>query len=101
MPKERKYTMRRKQFTFYTSFWESNENLQTNKEKLQAYQLICGYALTGIEPDLGAIKPCAATVFRIAKPVLDTANSRAQKLLEKNNAAQLANSTDKPMPQQW
>lgn len=92
--------MRRKQFTFYTSFWESIENLQTNKEKLQAYQLICGYALTGTEPDLDAVKPCAATVFRIARPVLDTASTRAKKLLEKNQLQQLANDTAKFAPPQ-
>jgi hypothetical protein len=38
--------MERKQFTFYRSFWESIEKLPTNKEKLQAYQLICDYALS-------------------------------------------------------
>ena len=70
--------MERKQFTFYRSFWETIENLKTNKEKLQAYQLICGYALEKKEPDLDAVKPGAATVFRIARPILDTAHTRAE-----------------------
>ena len=70
--------MKRKQFTFYRSFWESIENLETNKEKLQAYQMICGYALEKKEPDLEAAKPSAATVFRIVRPILDTAHSRAE-----------------------
>ena len=70
--------MERKQFTFYKSFLESIDSLETNKEKLQAYETICRYALGGMEPDLKAIKPCAATVFRIARPVLDAAHKRAE-----------------------
>ena len=69
--------MERKQFTFYKSFYESIEKLPTNKEKLQAYQLICDYALTQREPDLETKKQGAATVFRIARPILDTAHKRA------------------------
>ena len=83
--------MERKQFTFYRSFWESIEKLPTNKEKLQAYQLICGFGLCGIEPELEGKKPTAATVFRIAKPVLETAHKRAAKAL-------LLNTGDKYSP---
>ena len=68
--------MERKQFT-YKSFYESIEKLPTNKEKLQAYQLICDYALTQKEPDLESKKPGAATVFRISRPIMDTAHKRA------------------------
>ena len=71
--------MERKQFTFYRSFYENIEKLQTNKEKLQAYQLICGFALDGTEPDLDTKKPCAATVFRAVRPVLETAHRRAER----------------------
>lgn len=70
--------MERKQFTFYRSFYETIEHLKTNKEKLQAYQALCDYAFRGIEPDLYAIKSGAATVFRIGKPILDTALKRAK-----------------------
>ena len=42
----------RNQFTFYKSFFTTIEELKTNKEKLQAYRLICAYALYGNEPDL-------------------------------------------------
>ena len=82
--------MARNQFTFYRSFWESIEKLETNKEKLQAYQLLCSYALEKTQPDLSAVKPCAATVFRIAKPVLDTAYKRAEKILEIRERKQIA-----------
>ena len=69
----------RNQFTFYKSFLETIENLQTNKEKLQAYQILCDYALTQNEPDLTAVKPSVATFFRIIKPTLDRAHKRSQK----------------------
>ena len=72
--------MQRKQFTFYRSFWESIENLPTNKEKLQAFEILCGYALDKIQPDLKTVKPSAATIFQIAKPILDGAHKRAKKL---------------------
>ena len=77
--------MVRKQFTFYRSFWEAIENLPTNKEKLQAYQILCDYALNRNEPQLNAVKPCAATVFQIAKPILERAHERAQKASIENN----------------
>ena len=67
----------RKQFTFYRSFHQTIESLRTNKQKLQAYQLICGYALGGQEPALETVSEAAATVFRMAKPILDTARVRA------------------------
>ncbi len=70
--------MKRNQFTFYRSFYESIENLKTNKEKLQAYQMLCHYALDQEVPELEGAKQGAATVFRIARPVLDTAHKRAQ-----------------------
>lgn len=77
--------MDRKQFTFYRSFWEAIENLPTNKEKLQAYQILCDYALNQKEPELRAIKPSAATVFQLAKPILERAHDRAKKMLTVNN----------------
>jgi len=87
--------MRRKQFTFYSSFWETIENLPTNKEKLQAYQMICAYALTGQKPDLDAIKPSVATIFWIAKPIMDTARKRA-KAGQAGTSALEANTHDLP-----
>ena len=81
--------MQRNQFTFYRSFWETIENLPTNKEKLQAYQVICGYGLDGIEPDLKTKKPTAATVFQIAKPILQTAHQRAEKMRTVNNVSKI------------
>lgn len=70
--------MKRKQFTFYRSFYEGIEKLPTNKEKLQAFELLCDYALNRTMPDLDAQKPTVATVFRFAQPILDTAHKRAE-----------------------
>ena len=70
--------MHRTQFTFYDSFFESIENLRSNKAKLQAYQMICGYALHGAMQELDTASPGAATVFRMARPILDTARKKAQ-----------------------
>ena len=77
--------MERNQFTFYRSFWETIEKLPTNKEKLQAFQLLCSYALDKTEPDLDSVKPSAATVFLVSRPILDTAHRRAEKLQKMND----------------
>lgn len=70
--------MERKQFTFYRSFFEAIENLPTKKEKADAYDLLCSYALFGTAPDLKGKSPLVATLFAVAKPVLDTAHKRAE-----------------------
>ena len=77
--------MKRKQFTFYKSFWEAIENLPTNKEKLQAYEILCDYALNETEPDLSAVKPSVATVFMMSRPILERAHERAKKAFTVNN----------------
>ena len=85
--------MPRNQFTFYKSFYESIEKLQTNKEKLQAYQILCRYALDKTEPDLNSVKPCAAMVFNLVKPVLDTAHRRSRCATALNERKQSVHST--------
>lgn len=70
--------MERNQFTFYNSFHKSIQNLRSNKEKLQAYQMLCNYALYGALPDQDTIKPSVATIFAIAQPILDTAAKKAK-----------------------
>ena len=81
--------MKRKQFTFYRSFWEGIQKLPTNKEKLQAYELLCEYALEGTEPDCEGKKPSAVTVFKMSKPILEKAHERAEKMLALNNLTTL------------
>lgn len=79
--------MQRNQFTFYRSFWEAIENLPTNKEKLQAFQMLCDYALNQKLPELETKKPSAATVFQMAKPILERAHDRANKMRTVNNVS--------------
>ena len=82
-------TMERKQFTFYRSFLEGIEILPTNKEKLQAYETICRYAIFGTAPDRNALKPSVATLFTFVQPVLDTAKHRAELTKKLNERKQL------------
>ena len=94
LQKRKEKIMERNQFTFYYSFWQTIENLPTNKEKLQAYQMLCGYALDGIEPDLTTKKPAAAAVFQIARPVLERAYRRAERMIAMNSNHQYWDTTE-------
>ena len=87
--------MERKQFTFYGSFFEGIQKLRTKKEKAEAYDIICNYALYGIEPNLNGRSPLVATVFSFAKPVLDTAAKRAARLKMKAAENKLLEVLDK------
>ena len=75
----------RKQFTFYRSFWECAEKLQTNKEKLEFFQMLCAYALDETEPDLDGKKPAVATVFCAIRPTLQRAHRRSKAIQTGNN----------------
>ena len=77
--------MKRKQFTFYESFYKAIENLPTKKEKLQAYEIICDYALYGKLPEPEDAKPSVLAVFSLCQPVFDTARKRAAKCTTENN----------------
>lgn len=75
--------MKRKQFTFYESFHESIQNLKTNKEKLQAYEMICEYALYGKLPELEDKKSSTLAIFSVCRPILNRARQRSSRALEK------------------
>ena len=79
----------RKQFTFYNSFWEVAKNIPTKKEKLQFFEMLCQYALEEAEPDLSTKGPCAATGFRIARPILERAHQRSKAALCANSLSKL------------
>ena len=72
--------MERKQFTFYRSFHEAIKRLRTKKDKADAYNIICEYALNGVAPDLTKVPAHIVTAFEFARPVLDTAAKRSAKL---------------------
>ena len=69
--------MDRKQFTFYDSFYESISELKSVRARAQCYENICRYALRGELPDMEALLPEARTIFRLVRPILDTASKRA------------------------
>ena len=60
--------------------------MPTKTEKLQAYETLTEYALTQKEPDLKSLKPSVSMLFRMVRPVLDTAHKRAETLYTANNS---------------
>ena len=80
--------MTRKQFTFYRSFYECIQNLRTDKEKLQAYQAICQYALYGQLQLAEDIRPAVSAVFCISQPILDCGRRRSHDHISANNLSQ-------------
>ena len=79
----------RNQFTFYRSFWECAEKLQTKKEKLEFFEMLCTYALDETEPDLTTKKPAPATVFCAIRPTLERAHRKSKATRTENNLWQL------------
>ena len=75
--------MERKQFTFYRSFYESIQCLKTNKEKLQAYDVLCRYALDGKIPEETEIKDGVLAIFSMSRPILNRARQRSFATLQK------------------
>ena len=73
-----------KQFVVLRSFWENYQKLSIKKEKLQIFRISSTCASNQNEPLLNSKKPCAATVFQIAKPILERAHDRAQKATFEN-----------------
>ena len=80
--------MTRKQFTFYRSFHESIGLLPTQKEQLQAYKVLCEYALNGKLPKPGELKSSVFEVFSIAQPTLNAAMKRSKRILSRDKLQQ-------------
>lgn len=72
--------MERKQFTFYRSFYEAIQKMRTKRERADAYDIICNYALNGVEPDLEKVSVHIAAAFEFIRPVLNTAARRSARL---------------------
>lgn len=72
--KERNVSSKRKQFTFYTSFYDAIECLD-EKDQRDAYRAICRYAITG---EMSELTGAAAAVFLMAKPNLDASKKKAE-----------------------
>ncbi len=80
--------MERKQFTFYQSFYESIQCLKTNKEKLQAYDMLCRFALFGEAPDEKETKDGVLAIFSMSRPILNRARQRSFAALQKASLSQ-------------
>ena len=80
--------MKRKQFTFYQSFYESIEKLPTKKEKLQAFEMICEYALYGKLPEEKIQKSSTLAIFSVCQPILNRARQRAKQSLARASLSQ-------------
>ena len=80
--------MKRNQFTFYRSFFDSIQRLKTKNEKLQAYEMLCRFALDGEMPDEKETKDSVLSIFSIAQPILKRARQRAFAALRNVDLAQ-------------
>ncbi len=70
--------MERSQFTFYASFFQSISRIKKKADRCDAYDAICGYALTGELPNMDSIAESAAIVFDLSKPNLDASRRKAE-----------------------
>ena len=70
--------MERSQFTFYASFFQSISRIKKKADRCDAYDAICGYALTGELPNLDSIAESAAILFDLSKPNLDASRRKAE-----------------------
>ena len=68
----------RKQFTFYSSFFETAKRIKSKAARADLYDTICRYALEGVEPDLDKLPESVAVAFINAKPNLDSSRRKAE-----------------------
>lgn len=68
----------RKQFTFYSSFFETAKRIKSKAARADLYDTICRYALEGEEPDLDKLPESVAVAFINAKPNLDASRKKAE-----------------------
>ena len=68
----------RKQFTMYESIYKSLQRIRNAKDRANAYDAICAYALYNQEPDLSKVSDAVAIAFELTRPVLDSARKKAE-----------------------
>ena len=68
----------RKQFTMYESIYKSLQRIRNKKDRSDAYDAICAYALYNTEPDLDSASDAVAIAFELTRPVLDSARKKAE-----------------------
>ena len=68
----------RKQFTMYESIYKSLQRIRNKKDRADAYDAICAYALYNQEPNLETSSDAVAIAFELIRPVLDSARKKAE-----------------------
>ena len=91
---------RRKQFTFYRSFFEAVQTIQSKSRRAEIYDTLCRYALDGIEPDWDNMNPIQKNTMLLVIPVLRSAWEKAKNGMAggskpKANAKQTASKGEK------
>lgn len=68
----------RTQFTMYESIYKSLQRIRNKKDRADAYDAICSYALYNKEPNLESASDAVAIAFELTRPVLDSARKKAE-----------------------
>lgn len=68
----------RKQFTMYESIYKSLQRIRNKKDRADAYDAICAYALYNQEPNLETASDAVAIAFELTRPVLDSARKKSE-----------------------
>lgn len=68
----------RKQFTMYESIYKSLQRIRNKKDRADAYDAICAYALYNQEPNLETASDSVAIAFELTRPVLDSARKKSE-----------------------
>ena len=69
--------MKRKQFTFYYSFYDVISCMESPVEQAEAYSALCRYALIGEKPDFDGMSLGARMAVKAFMPTLDAARRKA------------------------
>ncbi len=82
---------RRKQFTFYASYFDTVMSLPKRRQWPTMLAVI-QYALEGVEPEEGSLY--SRTVFTAIRPNIDSSRTKAEQKLREKRAAGLREETD-------
>lgn len=70
--------MERTQFTFYDSFFRALSRIKSKSARCDAYDALCKFALSGIEPDLDSMPESAAIALEVVLPNLAASRRKAE-----------------------
>ena len=62
----------------YESIYKSLQRIRNKKDRADAYDAICAYALYNQEPNLETASDAVAIAFELIRPVLDSARKKAE-----------------------